>query len=270
MMFWYWYDRVHYVTAVVNWYKLSAKEREIHPVTRQNLWYLAKYAFDTSAIATLIGAPAIALRWARHKFDALFWLGAIGLAADLALLLNHDLAVNPRYLLMGLLGLALVSGWALATMWHERKALALPCLLGLVVLTKGSYNIMAKELYDQNWGANAAKEYYDKQVGTLPWNAGFIVGARTPLINFYAGVGAHPYWNVIPPGSGWPDDKLAHVIEQYLLGGRRMYVDFDPQLWQTGERERNREHAALAQIKQDFELEHIRAEFYRIVQRKLN
>ena len=73
----------------------------------------------------------------------------------------------------------------------------------------------------------------------------FIVGSRTPLVNFLAGVKARPYWLTITPGAPWPDDRLGEAIQDFFYAGRNVYVDFDPELWQTGAREKSREAAGL-------------------------
>lgn len=267
MIFWALYDTDNYLRAITNWYSLSAREREVHPVTVNNFWFVARYAFDCSCAAILLGISGLTVLWARRKHSLLLWLGLCGLGADLLLLLNHDLPVNPRYLLTGLLGLAAVSGWLLAEFIKTQRWRSLPCLLALLVLTKGAYNRMAKELYDQNWAAHAAQSYINK-VAELPWHAAFIVGARTPLIHFYNGVGARPYWYAIAPGAPWPDEKLGAKIDDLLLAGRVVYVDFDPELWQLGARTTSREGAGLELIKRVYELERVREQFYRIVKRR--
>jgi len=143
---------------------------------------------------------------------------------------------------------------------------ATPLLMGLIVLTKGSYNHMAKELYGQQWASRAARDYVAK-ITDLPWNSAFIVGARTPLVNFLAGVGSRPYWVAIAPGAPWPDEKLGEVIQDFFYAGRNVYVDFDPELWQSGAREKSREAVGVEMIKREYRLEHIRDSFYRIIEK---
>ncbi len=267
MIFWVLYDTDNYLRAVTNWYTLSTLERTVHPVTARNLWFIAKYAFDCSCVAALTGILGLAGLWAGKKHCVLLGLGLCGLGADLLLLLNHDLPVNPRYLLTGLPGLAAASGWLLAELIRTQWWRAVPLLLGLLVLTKGTYNRMAKELYDQQWGARAAQSYIQKIID-LPWHAAFIVGARTPLIQFYNGVGARPHWAAIAPGAPWPDEKLSARIDDFILAGRSVYVDFDPELWQKGMRTLSREGEGLARIRRDYEVELVREQLYRIVRRR--
>ena len=265
MVFWKLYDDLYW-ESVVKWYQMSAAERRVHPVTSANLRYLAEYAFNCSAIISVITPLALVWLWTKPRMRALAALGLVGLAANLALLANHDLAVNPRYLLTGLIGLAAACGWGLAELIRRRRLWAAPLLLSLIVLTKGSYNHMAKELYDQQWSARASRDYVEKLTG-LPWNSAFIVGARTPLIHFLAGVEARPYWLTITPGAPWPDDKLGEAIQDFFYAGRAVYVDFDPELWLKGAREKSREAEGLEMIKREYRLEHIRDSFYRILGR---
>ncbi len=267
MIFWKLYDDLYWV-AVVNWYRLSAAERGKNPVTSSNLRFFADYAFNCSAVVSFLTPLALAWLWSKRRMSALLALGLVGLASNLALIANHDLSVNPRYLLTGLIGLAGACGWCLAELIRCYRVWATPLLLGMVVLTKASYNHMAKELYDQQWSAGAARDYVEK-ISDLSWNSAFIVGARTPLVNFLAGVEARPYWVSITPGAPWPDDKLDEKIQDFFYAGRMVYVDFDPELWQTGAREKSREAAGLEMIQREYRLEHIRDSFYRIVERRM-
>ncbi|HEV2667846.1 MAG TPA: glycosyltransferase family 39 protein [Blastocatellia bacterium] len=265
MVFWKLYDDLYW-ESVVKWYQMSAAERRIHPVTSANLRYLAEYAFYCSAIISVITPLALVWLWTKPRLRALAALGLVGLAANLALLANHDLVVNPRYLLTGLIGLAAACGWGLAELIRLRRAWAAPLALSLIVLTKVSYNHMAKELYDQQWSARASRDYVEKLTG-LPWNSAFIVGSRTPLIHFLAGVEARPYWLTITPGAPWPDDKLDEAIQDFFYAGRVVYVDFDPELWLKGAREKSREAEGLERIKREYRLDHVRDSFYRILGR---
>jgi hypothetical protein len=263
MIFWRLYDDLYWI-GVVKWYRLSAAERKVHPVTSANLGFFADYAFNCSVIICALAPIAIIWLWSRPRLRALLALGAVGIVANLTLLANHDLAVNPRYLMTGLIGLAAPCGWCLAELIKRYRVLATPMLLGLIVLTQGSYNHMAKELYDQQWSARAARDYVAK-ISDLPWNSAFIVGGRTPLIHFLAGVKARPHWLAITPGAPWPDDRLGEAIQDFFYAGRNVYVDFDPELWQKGAREVSREAEGLEMIKREYRLEHIRDSFYRIL-----
>src|SRR5262245_13452633 len=269
VIFWTLYKPDSYWPAVINWYTLSVRERELHPVTTQNLVYFVDFAFNCSCVVALISPFALLLAWFKRRCSTLFVFVFLVLLSNLFMLADHDLPVNPRYLLTGLLGLAAVCGWSLAELIHSHHVWATPLLLGLLTLTKGTYNNMSKELYGQQWAARAARGYVAK-IESLPWNAALIVGARTPLVNLYSYVGARPYWKIIPSGAGWPDEQLDEKIDDLLIAGRLVYVDFDPELWQLGLRSENREGPGLEMIKREYRLIHIHDSFYRIDKKKIN
>lgn len=269
MIFWYLREGNLYLDAVTKWYGLSAEERRRFPVSINNLWFFGKFAFICSATVAMLSPVALVWLGSKRHLRLLWLFGLCGLLADLALLANHDLPVNPRYLLTGLLGLAAVCGWCLAELLKLRPVRGVILLLALIVLTKATWNREAKELYSAEWNSNAALRFIAK-VERLPWNSGFIVGQRAPLIHYLASLGVQPYWRVISPGSGWPDDKLDKAIDDFFFAGREVYVDFDPEIWQTGVRENSREAAGLGMIKQRYRLTHIKDSFYRIERLDLN
>lgn len=259
IIFWSLYGSGDYLSSVIGWYQLSARERQVHPVTIRNLWLLPAYAFICSPVATMVAPFALRRLWSERRQRALLLIGFFGLLSDLVLLVNHDLSVNPRYLLTGLLGLAAVCGWYLAEPYPRRKLV----LAGAAVLTAigligtGIYN------YRQIPRAIAARDYLTR-IAELPADSVFIVGKHSPLVNFYRGVGARPRWQTVSSGAGWPDDRLGAVIDGYLAEGRPVYVDFDQELWTRGMRAHSREAAGLEMIKQKYKLEPVRASLYRI------
>jgi len=269
-IFWSLYQPQYYIPSVINWYRLSAKEREVHPVTLRNLWFLAAYAYACSPAATLITpftlTPKIKQLWANQRLRPLLLFGIFGLLADLVLLANHDLALNPRYLLTGLIGLAAVSGWCLAEWIKRRSRWSAVAVAIVAMLTAMSLVGMRQYLRGQEPVARAARDYITKLEG-LPANAVFIVGSRTPLVNFYHTIGARPQWATIAPGSGWPDDQLGQVIDHYLAADRPIYVDFDENIWPVGMREHSREAAGLEMIKRDYRLELAHDSLYRITRK---
>lgn len=262
-IFWALYEPQYYIPSVINWYRLSAKEREVHPVTVRNLWFLAAYAYACSPAATLLVPFTIRRLWADRAMRVLLLFGGFGLLADLVLLANHDLAVNPRYLLTGLIGLAGTGGWCLAEWVRQHGRWGLAALAALSFLTVVSLVGMAQYLRGQEPGVRAAREYLTK-IEALPANAVFIVGGRTPLVNFYQSIGARPDWKTVSPGAGWPDERLGEVIDRYRAEGRPVYVDFDAQLWPVGMREHSREAAGLEMIGKSYTLELVRDSLYQV------
>ncbi len=265
-----------YLPAIRTWSQLSAQERREHPVTIRNLWLLVVCAFLCSPVATLI-TPAVCHRLYAKIFQeklkleqaqrVVILIGFFGLLAVIVLVANHDLAVNPRYLLTGLIGLAPLCGWWLAAwikpemQWRRMKFAALAALTLISLIGTGFY------LHSVQWPqAEAAREYV-ATLSTLPDNAVFIVGRHTPLVNFYQRIGARPHWQAIPSGSGWPDDRLEAVIDSHLAEGRPVYVDLDEKLWNEGMREHRREAAGLELIRQRYELGLMKNSLYRLNKR---
>ncbi len=266
-IFWALYLPDYYLPAVTKWWILSAKERRIHNVTLENFRFLRTFAYQCSCAVTLVAPFALVWLARQRERRALWLLGVAGLLANLVLLANHDLSVNPRYVLTGMLGLAAVSGWALAELWRKRAELAGGVLIVLAFLTAGVFVQFGKDNYDQFWNARDSRRYLSR-IDYLPLNSVFIVGARTPLVNFYVSLGARPDWQTIQAGSGWPDERLGSVIDGHLAAGRPVFVDFDRDIWQVGERQARREEIGLEMIRRDCQLELVHDSLYRILQRR--
>ena len=262
--FWAIYSPDYYLPAVVNWWSLSARERRLHNISSANFWFLRTYAYQCSVAATLVAPFALAWLYRRRELRVLFVVGLAGLFANLVLLLNHDLSVNPRYLMTGLPGLALVSGWALGELARWRADVSGGCLILIAALQAGMFTQLGKERYDQEWNARAGKAYLSR-IAHLPPDSVFIVGARTPLVNFYIGLGARPGWEAIEPGAGWPDAKLESVVRGYLESRRPVFVDFDRDIWNPGARESSREILGLEMIRRNFDLQPVDETLFRVI-----
>ncbi len=164
----------------------------------------------------------------------------------------------------GLPGLALVSGWAMSELARWRADIAGGCLILIAALQAGMFTQLGKERYDQEWNARAGKAYLSR-IDHLPSNSVFIVGARTPLVNYYIGLGARPGWEAIEPGAGWPDTNLESVVRGYLESRRPVFVDFDRDIWNPGARESAREATGLEMIRRNFDLQPVDATLFRVI-----
>ncbi|MFZ4983865.1 MAG: glycosyltransferase family 39 protein [Blastocatellia bacterium] len=268
MGFWTYQRGYLYLNEVATWFRLSSNERNLHPVTLKNFSLFGDYSFDCSVATVFLVPIAIGLLWPRRELRLLLWLGLLGLLADVALLANHDLSVNPRYLLVGMVGLAPICGWALAELCQYSLWRGMALAAALACLTLVSYVQISDQIYWQQRHAMAAAEYL-QMIQSFPWNSGFIVGARSPLVNYYAGVGARPTWRTISPGSGWPDERIDEAIDGMLMAGRVVFVDFDPEIWQHGARGFSREAAGLHRIREEYELQSVTKDLYRILGKRL-
>jgi hypothetical protein len=221
------------------------------------------YSWACSPIATVLAPLSFKPLAGFRSLRPLLIIGAFGLLADLVLLANWDLPVNPRYPLTGLAGLAGVAGWGVAELAARRPRWRNGVLVVFALISVAGILGASKFVRDQRPAAIAAKDYFEK-IASLPANSVFIVGARTPLVNLYQRVHARPDWKTVSSGAPWPDDRLAQVIDSYLGEGRPVYVDFDPQLWVLGMREHSREAAGLEMIRQNYRLDAVRDSLYRI------
>jgi hypothetical protein len=266
-LLWAAFSPSYYLPAVVKWWTLSAKERKIHNISLENFRLLRTFSYQCSCAGTLVGPIALIWLWKKRELRPLWLLGVAGLAAELVLLLNHDLSVNPRYVLTGMFGLAAVSGWALAELSKVRSDLFGGLVILLLFLSAGVLLDLGKENYDGEWNARAARRYLSR-IDYLPPDSVFIVGSRTPLVNFYTGLGARPHWQTIRPGSAWPDERLSSVIDGHLAEGHPVFVDFDRDLWQVGRRPTRREEIGLEMIRRECTLELVHDDLYRIIAHK--
>lgn len=256
-----------YLNQVMAWYRLSSVEREFHPVTIKNIEFVGEYAYNCSVVVVFLTPLAITLLLPQRRYRALLWLGLLGLLADIVLLINHDLSVNPRYLLLGMVGLAPICGWTIVELYRCFRWRAVTLVASIWLLSFTNFVERSIDIYWQEHHSRAAAEYLI-MIKNFPWNSGFIVGARSPLVNFYAGIEARPFWKTISPGAGWPDDKLEEKIDDMLIAGRPVFVDFDPEIWQHGARGHSREAAGLNHISELFELEPITKTMFRIKSRR--
>lgn len=271
-IFWVLYHPKYYINAVTNWYKMSAHEREVYPVTSLNWEFLVSFGYECSAAAALLSLFALAFllkrMWDKSEWRLsalpLLVTGMFGWWAVLVLVENHDLPVNPRYLLTGLIGIAATCGWFVGELFRRRS---LWTAVVLLLLLKGVSDDNLREMRKKaGWSRDAANlaRAYLTRIDSLQKDAVFIVGARTPLVHFYRNIGARPDWQTIAPGSAWPDERLGEVINNYLASGRPVYIDFDKELWDPGARGQTREQPGLQMVQQTYHLEQVNDSLYRI------
>lgn len=131
-IFWVIYYPSFYLSALKTWYGLSAHEREVYPVSPRNWEFLASFAYECSAAGALLAGVALAALlwrvWREREWRVsppllipLAVVGAFGWFSALVMVQNHDLPVNPRYLLMGMIGIAATCGWLLGELARRRS-----------------------------------------------------------------------------------------------------------------------------------------------------
>jgi 4-amino-4-deoxy-L-arabinose transferase-like glycosyltransferase len=232
-LYWFLFD-AQYRAAWYGWRDSMRAEEALHPISIRILepWFAFFLAASPLVLITL---PLAAIReWRERRLSPLLLLAAVGMFANLLLLMNYSTAIGWRYLTTGLPALVpLTSNYLIKSLTSrlgtERRALiASAGAITLIAILFGAY------LWPLRSGAmtiRAAAKTYNRQLAPFPRDAVMIAGAQTVAIKYWRGIGAGE-WDVIGPGSGWPGPQLGSVIENYLKSGRRVFVDADPRWWQ--------------------------------------
>jgi hypothetical protein len=123
---------------------------------------------------------------------------------------------------------------------------------------------LGKENYDQEWNARASRRYLSR-IDYLPRDSVLSWAPERRSSISISECGARPDWQTIQPGSGWPDERLASVIDGHLAAGRPVFVDFDRNLWLVGNRPTRREEIGLEMIRRECQIELVHDDLYRIL-----
>lgn len=130
-----WTDRT-YFQNIGYWTAKMADERQRYPVGKlENWWWLIQFAVAASPLATVLALPAAV--WAALRRRRLMWLLVGGLPYVVTLIINHDLSVNPRFILPLMYLLAPVAAVALADVLVERRSISRPWSAAALVTGAG-------------------------------------------------------------------------------------------------------------------------------------
>jgi Dolichyl-phosphate-mannose-protein mannosyltransferase len=223
-----------YRAAWFGWRESMRVESARHPANIRNFLPWLAFFFATSPLV-LISLPfAFVSEWRRRRLSPMLLLAILGLVADLLLLLNYSTSIGWRYLLTGLPAMApLVSVFLMRTLterFRNAHAALITAAVAIVILAVGC-GAFLWPLRSAQLQVRAVAREYDSQLMKLPRDAVIISGAQTVAVVYWRGLGKGD-WEVIGPGAGWPESRLASVIEDYLSQGRRVFVDVDPRWWQ--------------------------------------
>jgi len=220
-----------------NWYgwrHSMLEEAARHPIGPRNFPPFMLYFFVTSPLVVISLPFAFVSEWRRRRLTPTLLLAAIGLGANLLLLLSYSTAIVWRYPMGALPALVPLSAdflmRVLANRLHSRRLALASCTIaiGLLVVLFGLYIRPVTRQFIE-W--RALSKGYNTQLARLPRDAVMIAGAQTVAVTYWRGVGAGD-WEVIGTGAGWPgDDRVVPTIDNYLKQGRRVFVDADPRWW---------------------------------------
>jgi hypothetical protein len=203
-----------------------------HPVSFHTFLPFFIYLFVTSPLV-LISLPFAFVKEWRERLSPLLLLAALGVFADLLLLLNYSTAIVWRYPLAALPALAPLTGYYLVrslTAHYRSARIALVVCIGAILLMAGVFGVYIRPISRQFVDWRALSKGYNTQLAMLPRDAVVLAGQQTVAVTYWRGVGEGD-WEVIGTGAGWPGDQLAAVITNHLKQGRRVFVDSDPRWW---------------------------------------
>jgi hypothetical protein len=223
-----------YRNAWFGWRHSMIEESARHPISARMLLPFLLYFFVTSPLAVLSLPFAFLSEWRRRRLSPLLLLAAVGLSADLLLLLNYSTAIVWRYPLGALPALAPLSAAFLTRTLTDRlrsPQLALGTCAVAIALLAVLFGVFIRPVTRSFVELRALSKDYNMQLAKLPRDAVMISGAQTVAVNYWRGVGEGD-WETIGTGGGWPGgERLVPLIEDYLKRGRRVFIDADPRWW---------------------------------------
>ncbi|MFN2531661.1 MAG: glycosyltransferase family 39 protein [Pyrinomonadaceae bacterium] len=230
----YWFiSDPHYRWIWFGWRESMSEESSRHPVALHNIGPFLMYLFVAAPVifATLPFAPII--EWRRNRFSPLLALWIVGLFADVLLFFNYSTAVNWRYFLTGLPGLAPLAAQGLLTVVERivrTKQRAFITSAMLIAVLAVVFSIYMRPVSREFIERRAMSKEYRERLTKVPDNAVLISGSQTIAVTYWASIGTG-HWKTIGTGGGWPGRRIFAVIEDYLSEGRPVFLDTDRRWW---------------------------------------
>ena len=231
--FWFLADP-SYRTAWYGWRESMRVESALHPVSIRTVWPWFAFFLATSPLVLITLPMALVAEWRKHRLSPILLLAAVGLFANLLLLLNYSTAIGWRYLSTGLPALVPLSSQYLFQSLTRRfgsARLVFIAAVTTILLIAVLFGVFLWPMRSGTLKVRAAAKEYDRELLKLPRDAVIISGAQTVAVKYWRGIGAGE-WDVIGPGAGWPGPQLGSVITGYLNQGRRVFLDANPLWWQ--------------------------------------
>jgi len=222
-----------YRAAWYGWRESMRAEAARHRFSFSTLWPWFAFFLINSSLVLLTLPMAFVREWRQRKLSPLLLMAALGLFANVLLLMSYATAIGWRYLLTGLPALVPLAGNYLMQSLTPRFGTArkaLICSVTAIALPALVTGLYLRPLRSNQMALRLASKTYNETLMRLPQDAVMISGLQTVAVTYWRGVGAGR-WEVIGTGSGWPGEQLAPSIETYLRQGRRVFVDTDPRWW---------------------------------------
>jgi len=223
-----------YRSAWHGWRESMRVESALHPVGIRNVWPWLLFFLASSPLVLLTLPMAFVSEWRRRKLSPILLLAAVGLFANLLLLLNYSTTIGWRYLSTGLPALVPLCSHYVLRSWSRRlgtERRAFIVAAAAIALIGFSFGVYLWPLRRATVNVRASSKEYNRELMKVPRDAVMISGTQTVAVIYWRGIGAGE-WDVIGPGAGWPQGKLEKTIADYLHSGRRVFLDADPRWWQ--------------------------------------
>lgn len=231
--YWFLFDP-NYRAAWYGWRESMRAESALHPISIRTVLPWLVFFLANSPLVLLTLPLASVREWRQRRVSPLLMLAAVGLFANLLMLLNYGTAIGWRYLSTGMPALVpltasyLVQSLTVRLGTARRAFIAAAAAIALIAVCFGAY---LWPLRSASMKVRAAAKEYDRELMNVPRDAVMISGAQTVAVMYWRGIGAGE-WDVIGPGAGWSGSQLGSVIENDLKAGRRVFLDADPRWWQ--------------------------------------
>jgi len=264
--FGYWFLTDPYYRHIwYGWRQSMAEESSRHPVALQNLRPFLTYLFVTGPFVFVSLPFAPILEWRRRHMTPMMLLWAVALVADILLFFNYSTAINWRYFLTGLPGLApLAAQWLIHVgnryLRNSRRAFV-ACLL-VIGGFAAIFSLVMRPVSSEFIQRRAMSKDYKHRLDDVPPDAVMISGAQTIAVTYWAAIGAG-HWQTIGTGGGWPGDKLFSVIDDHLAKGRRVFIDSDPRWWLPCGWQRE-EIPTITELEQHFRFRQVRDSIFEL------
>ena len=222
------------------WVASMRMESARHPARLENILPLMRWLLVASPLVVVL-PWAFRREWRERGLSPLLLLAAIGLFANLMLVLNYSTVINGRYVLTGLPAIAPLMASFLLRAGHavararakriERDRRAFAYALALVISVAIGIGAVGYKYAWPTIQRHALSQAYRARLELLPPDAVVMAGGQTVAVTYWRGIGIGE-WEWIGTGGGWPgDEAVIAVIAEHLRAGRRVFLDTDPDVW---------------------------------------
>ncbi|MFB3892528.1 MAG: hypothetical protein ACE15C_10955 [Phycisphaerae bacterium] len=249
---WAWYPwSKGYLGNMHEWLgKMAAERTQFPPSVLENLGLIGLFLAIATPLPAVLALPSII--WALLRRRRLFWLAVSVLPYLASLAVNHDLSVNPRFIipaawLLSPVAAAAVDAWLVGRRrWQSlRLGVAAALVIGL-----GGAGLVAGwgEIQRTHFDYSNSQARMLRVMLKLPDDTAVIPGpGGTPVAGYLNRLGVK-HFSIVRSGWDWPGDKLGEVISGHLAAGRRVFIDLDEKDWTRTLRKNDEFEALLAAI----------------------